>query len=178
VVTRAPARLTDPREVAYMVAAMSPIEAQVRQEILEIDSVPEKLRRLVDVLQRELAVRERSVKISSQTQERLTKAQREHYLREQLRSIQQELGEEGSGAPDELRKKIEEANLPEEAAKPSASSGVSRHPGGVPRRHLPPRVDVRRCPNTLSRGDRVATRRVPPDHYDIDVKDRILEARR
>ena len=54
-----------------------------------------KLRRLVDLLQRELAVRELGRKITTETEERLTKEQREYYLREQLRSIQRELGEDG-----------------------------------------------------------------------------------
>jgi ATP-dependent Lon protease len=176
--------LTDPREVAYMVAAVAPLEAAVRQELLEIDSVPEKLRRLVDVLQRELAVRELSAKIASQTQERLTKAQREHYLREQLRSIQQELGDEGSGAPEELRRRIEEANLPEEARR-EAEREISRLASipeaspehGIIRTYLEWMASLPW--NTLS-GETIdvahAREILDQDHYDIErVKDRILE---
>ena len=72
----------------------------------------------MDLLQRELAVRELGQKITTETQERLSKAQREFYLREQ-RSIQTELGEKGeTGEADEtaeLRREIEAARLPEEA---------------------------------------------------------------
>ncbi|MGA2501715.1 MAG: LON peptidase substrate-binding domain-containing protein, partial [Tepidisphaeraceae bacterium] len=111
--------LTDSRQVAYLIATVAPLEPDVRQEILELDPVEAKLRRLVDLLQRELAVRELGQKITTETQERLSKAQREFYLREQLRSIQTELGEKGeAGAPDEtaeLRRQIEAAHLPEEA---------------------------------------------------------------
>jgi len=111
--------LTDSRQVAYLIAAVTPLEPDVRQEILELDPVEAKLRRLVDLLQRELAVRELGQKITTETQERLSKAQREFYLREQLRSIQTELGEKGEAdATDEtaeLRRQIEAAHLPEEA---------------------------------------------------------------
>ncbi len=108
---------TDPRHLLYFVASLVPLDLSVRQELLEMDPVSAKLRRLVDLLQRELAVRELGRKITSDTEERLSKKQREYYLREQLRSIQRELGEdqEGDGQVPELRRRIEEAGLPEEA---------------------------------------------------------------
>ena len=108
---------TDPRHFLYFVASLVPLDLPVRQELLETDPVPAKLRRLVDLLQRELAVRELGRKITSDTEERLSKKQREYYLREQLRSIQRELGEdrEGDEQAGELRRRIEEAGLPDEA---------------------------------------------------------------
>ena len=90
----------DPRHLVYFVASVVPLDAAARQELLEMDAVPSKLRRLIDLLQRDLAVRELGRKITTDTEERLSKRQREFYLREQLRSIQQELGEEdASGHP-------------------------------------------------------------------------------
>jgi ATP-dependent Lon protease len=109
--------LTDPRHVVYFVASVVPLDMAARQKLLEMDPVTAKLRQLIDLLQRELAVRELGRKITTDTEERLSKRQREYYLREQLRSIQQELGEEkgeDSGVA-ELRRRIEEARLPEEA---------------------------------------------------------------
>ena len=108
---------TDPRHLVYFVMSMVPLEVAVRQELLEMDPLTAKLRRLVDLLQRELAVRELGRKITTDTEERLSKKQREYYLREQLRSIQRELGEEqeGEGQVTELRRRIEEAGLPDEA---------------------------------------------------------------
>jgi ATP-dependent Lon protease len=108
---------TDPRHLVYFVASLVPLPTATRQELLELDGVTAKLRRLVDLLQRELAVRELGRKITSETEERLSKKQREFYLREQLRSIQRELGEEqeGEGQVATLRRRIEEAGLPEEA---------------------------------------------------------------
>src|SRR5205823_2609861 len=87
------------------------------ERIRLLDWVTAKLRRLVDLLQRELAVRELGRKITTDTEERLSKQQREFYLREQLRSIQRELGETDGGDNQvaELRRRIEEARLPEEA---------------------------------------------------------------
>jgi ATP-dependent Lon protease len=109
--------LSDPRQAAYFIASIVPLDPAVRQEILEQDPVTAKLRRLVDLLQRELAVRELGRKITTETEEKLTKKQREYFLREQLRSIQKELGEEegSSGEAADLRRRIEEAALPDEA---------------------------------------------------------------
>jgi ATP-dependent Lon protease len=109
--------VTDPRHVVYFVASVVPLDMAARQELLEMDPVTAKLRRLVDLLQRELAVRELGQKITTDTEERLSKTQRDYYLREQLRSIQRELGEDegdNSGVA-ELRRRIEEARLPDEA---------------------------------------------------------------
>jgi ATP-dependent Lon protease len=109
--------VADARQLAYFVASIVPLDAPVRQEILELDPVMAKLRRLVDLLQRELAVRELGRKITTETEEKLTRKQREYFLREQLRSIQKELGEEeeGGGEKAELRRRLEEAGLPDEA---------------------------------------------------------------
>jgi ATP-dependent Lon protease len=110
--------VTDARQLVYLVASVVPLPVESRQALLEADPIPAKLQRLLDHLQHELAVRELGRKISNDTQERLTKSQRDFYLREQLRSIQRELGEEESGSAGqvtELRRRIEEAGLPEEA---------------------------------------------------------------
>jgi len=108
---------TDSRQLAYFVASIVVADLATRQELLETDPLTAKLRRLVDVLQRELAVRELGRKITTDTEERLSKKQREFYLREQLRSIQRELGEDEGGDSHvaELRRRIEEAGLAEEA---------------------------------------------------------------
>jgi ATP-dependent Lon protease len=109
--------VTDPRHMAYFVASVVPLDMATRQELLEMDPVTAKLRRVVDLLQREVAVRELGRKITTDTEERLSKEQREYYLREQLRSIQRELGEDKGGDTEvaQLRRQIEEAGLPNEA---------------------------------------------------------------
>jgi ATP-dependent Lon protease len=178
--------VADPRHLVYFVASVVPVDVSARQELLELDGIPAKLRRVIEILQRELAVRELGKKITSETEERLTKKQREFYLREQQRSIQRELGEEDAADSHvaELRRKIEEAGLPEEARReaereltrlatvPPTSpeygmiitylewmAGVpwSKLAGGV--------IDIRRAREVLDE-----------DHFDLEkVKDRILE---
>ena len=178
--------LSDPRHVAYFVAAVVPIDVAARQELLELDPVSAKLRRLIDLLQRELAVRELGRKITTETEERLTKKQREYYLREQLRSIQKELGDEQERGSEgaELRRRIEEAGLPDEARR-EAERELTRLAGLSPASpehgmivtylewmaSLPwnklggGAIDIRRARQILDE-----------DHFDLEkVKDRILE---
>jgi ATP-dependent Lon protease len=184
-VAMAAENLTDSRQVAYLIAAVVPFETAVRQEILEIDPVDAKLRRLVDLLQRDLAVRELGRKITTETQERLSKTQREYYLREQLRSIQKELGEgEEADETAELRKRIEAANRPEEARREAerelsrlASIPAASPEHGIIRTYLEWMADLPW--NKVSGGaiDVARARQVlDEDHYDLEkVKDRILE---
>ncbi len=178
--------LPDPRHVAYFVASVSPLDTAMRQEVLEMDPVTAKLRRLLELLQRELAVRELGRKITTETEERLSKKQKDFYLREQLRSIQRELGEEEEGGGDvtELRREIEKAHLPEEARR-EAERELSRLAGISPASpehgmihsylewlaSLPwskldgGTIDIHRARQVLDE-----------DHFDLEkIKDRILE---
>ncbi|HWU40038.1 MAG TPA: LON peptidase substrate-binding domain-containing protein, partial [Candidatus Acidoferrum sp.] len=177
--------LADPRQVAYLIASVVPLEAAVRQEILELDPIAQKLRRLVDLLQRDLAVRELGQKITTDTQERLSKSQREFYLREQLRSIQRELGEDQEGDPaGELRRKLEEAKLPDEARREAerelnrlGSIPEASPEHGIIRTYLEWMVDLPWNTMTGETIDIPRTRRVlDEDHYDLEkIKDRLLE---
>ncbi len=178
--------LPELRQVVYFIASVVPLDAAARQEILELDPVDAKLRRLIDLMQRDVAVRELGRKITTETQERLSKQQRDFYLREQLRSIQKELGEDqdGTGPDAELRRRIEEAGLPAEARReadrelerlatiPAASPEYgmirtylewmaalpwSRMDGGT--------IDIHRARQVLDE-----------DHFDLEkIKDRLLE---
>ena len=180
------ASVSDPRHVAYLVASVVPVDFATRQKFLEIDPVAAKLRRLVDVLQRELAVRELGRKITSDTEERLSKNQREFYLREQLRSIQRELGEsegaDGQGA--ELRRRIEEAALPDEARREAERElgRVATIPSSLPEHGMVVTYLewMASLPwSKLGGGTidvRLARRVLDEDHFDLDkIKDRILE---
>jgi ATP-dependent Lon protease len=111
--------IEDPRQLANIVAATVPFDSAVRQEILELDTVREKLVRLVKLLQHEIAVRNLGAKITSDTQEQMSKAQRDYFLREQLRTIRKELGEDDADAAvvRTLREKIAALPLPDEARK-------------------------------------------------------------
>jgi ATP-dependent Lon protease len=178
--------ISDPRHVTYFVASVIPLAVVARQELLETDPVTAKLRRLVDLLQRELAVRELGQKITSETEERLSKQQREFYLREQLRSIQRQLGEaeESGSRVTELRRRIEDARLSDEARR-EAERELSRLAGipaaspehGMIITYLEWLVSV---PWSKLSGGAIDIRRarqvLDEDHYDLEkIKDRILE---
>ncbi len=177
--------LAEPRQVVYLVASTVPLAGAVRQELLELDPLDAKLGRLIELLQHELAVRELGQKITTDTRERISKGQREFYLREQLRSIQQELGEgEEGGDVGELRKRLDEAGLPEEARR-EAERELGRL-GNVP--PASPEHGIIRTYldwmaalpwSTLTGGEIDVSRAhqvLDEDHYDLDkVKDRILE---
>ena len=95
------------------------MDAEERQQLLELDSVRDKLAALNAFIAKELDVLELGKKIQSDVQEELGKNQREFYLREQMKAIQRELGEgsETEAEAAELRQKIEDSGMPEEAAK-------------------------------------------------------------
>jgi ATP-dependent Lon protease len=177
--------LEDPRQLAYLVASTIPLPGPTRQELLEEDVLDAKMQRLVELLQHELAVRELGQKITTETRERMTKAQREYFLREQLRAIRRELGEEEeNGDLGQLRKRIEEVGLPEEARR-EAERELGRL-GNVPpaspehgiiRTYLDWMASLPWSKLTGGEIDVPKARQIlDEDHYDLEkIKDRILE---
>src|SRR5258708_28426496 len=105
------------RLVVYMIAANARMDIEVREQVLEEDSVNAKMRILISVLAQEKEVLAIGQKINEETQEQLGKEQREFYLRRQLDAIRKELGEENDEAAEveNYRDKIEQAQLPKEA---------------------------------------------------------------
>src|SRR5438552_2641729 len=112
-----PTQLDDPLHLAYYIANHIRLTTEQRQEILELDSSKAKLERLLGHMSHELEVLELGRKIQSQAEEQMGKAQREYFLREQLKAIQRELGELDTEHAElsELRERIEKAGLPLEA---------------------------------------------------------------
>ncbi len=111
--------IEDPRQLAYLIATNIRLELVQRQEILEIESVQDKLTKLMQYLNREVEVLELGRKIQGQAKDQMQKAEREYLLRQQLAAIRKELGEEGDDGAEmkNLREKIEQAKLPPEADK-------------------------------------------------------------
>ncbi|MFN8636539.1 MAG: endopeptidase La [Chloroflexota bacterium] len=177
--------LEDPRQLAYLVASTMPMSGPVRQELLEEDVLDAKLQKLVELLQHELAVRELGQKITTETRERMTKAQREYFLREQLRAIRRELGdEEEGGEPAQLRKRIEEAGLPEEARREAdrelnrlANVPPASPEHGIIQTYLDWMASLPWSKLTGGEIDVPKARQIlDEDHYDLEkIKDRILE---
>ena len=105
------------RQLAYLVASSLRLETEDAQQLLEMDSVQDKLLRLTQLLHNEVEVMELGHKIQSQAQGEMEKMQKDFFLREQIKAIQKELGEEDEQVADirELEERIEAAGMPEEA---------------------------------------------------------------
>ena len=110
----AAANIDEPLRLAYFIGTMLKLTLEERQELLELDNVEDKLRRLSFFLGRELEILELSGKIHSEVQEEISKLQKEHYLREQLSAIKKELGEESEVLAEitKLRGKMEGKEYP------------------------------------------------------------------
>jgi ATP-dependent Lon protease len=176
----------DPRQMVYTVANYIRIELTDAQEILELDSLTDKARKLMTVLTKELEVLELGRKIQTEAQTEMEKVQREYFLREQLKAIQRELGEgdEQQLETEEFRTKIEESGMPEEAEREARREldRLSKLPTaaaeyGVIRTYLDWLTSLPWNQSTEDNLDVAHAREVlDQDHYDLeDIKDRILE---
>ena len=180
------ANLDEPSALSHLISGALRISTEEKQELLETVDVTKRLRRLSEILTRELEVVQLGSKIQSQVESEIDKGQREYFLRQQMKAIQEELGEEDEQQAElnELRQRIEEAKLPEEAQK-SAERELSRLEKlppvaaeyGVIRTYLEWLVDLPWSKETEDNLDIGHAREVlDEDHYDLEeVKDRILE---
>jgi ATP-dependent Lon protease len=178
--------IEDPLQTAYTIANFQRIELQDAETLLELDSTKAKLEKLVDLLVRETEVLSLGAKIQNQARSGIEKVQREYFLREQMKAIQKELGENDEQAVEveEFRKKIEAAKMPEEAEKqtrheverlshlPTAAAEYS-----VIRTYLDWLVTLPWSQGTKDNLDIAHARKIlDQDHYGLkDIKERILE---
>lgn len=178
--------VTDPLQTVYTIANFQRMDLKEAQTILELDSISDKLRRLVSILTRESEVLELGQKIQNEARSEIEKVQRDYFLREQLKAIQKELGEgdEQSADIEEFRRKMAEASMPEEAEKQAQReiSRLSRLPTaaaeyGVIRTYLDWLTSVPWSKSTPDNLEIANARSVlEEDHYGLsDVKNRILE---
>ncbi len=178
--------IEDPRQLAYAIATYMRIDLADAQEILELDDATGKLRKVVALLGKELEVLELGRKIQTEAHSEMEKVQREYFLREQLKAIQKELGEQDEQQieVEELRGKIEEAGMPEEAHKEAkreldrlAKLPTAAAEYGVIRTYLDWLVNLPWSKVTPDNLDVPHARVVlDEDHYGLkDIKERILE---
>ena len=144
------------------------------------------MRKLSEILGKEIELLNMQAKILSQAKEEMSKSQREYFLREQMRAIRTELGEgdERTEEVEELRKRIKKAKMPKEVEK-EAKKQLERldmmHPDAVEstmvRTYLEWLVELPWSKSTKDNIDIKKARKIlDKDHYDLDkVKDRILE---
>src|SRR5947199_9432536 len=180
------ANLDDPAELSYMIAGALRIKTEERQELLEERNLAKRLRRLLELLTRESELISLGSRIQSQIQSEMDTAQREYFLRQQLKAIQEELGEtdEQAAEANELRERVEQAELPEPVRRQAERElqRFERMPPqaaehGVIRTYLEWIVELPWSESTEDHLDLIEARRVlDRDHYDIDkIKERILE---
>jgi ATP-dependent Lon protease len=183
----AAANVDDPSALCHLVAStLRTIKTEERQEILEDVDVEQRLRFVSQILNRELEVFELGSKIQSQVQSEMEKGQREYFLRQQLKAIQQELGESDPEAAEvnELREQLDALDLPEDTRKaadrelgrleklPSAAAEY-----GVIRTYLEWILTLPWRRYTEDNLDLDHARKVlDTDHFDLEkVKDRVIE---
>jgi ATP-dependent Lon protease len=182
----AAANVEDPGPLTFLIASTMRIKADDKQALLEESDVEKRMRRLIAILTQELDVLELGSKIQSDVRGEIDKSQREYFLRQQLKAIQQELGEtnEQEAEITELRAKLDELKLPEDVDKVARRelerlSNISPQSAEYPviRTYLD---WILLLPWTVSSPDNLdiahAREILDRDHYDLDkVKDRILE---
>jgi ATP-dependent Lon protease len=178
------AGIDDPLRLAYLLSSLLDLKADEKQQILEENDLTRKLEIVSTALSREIALLEMKNKIESAAQQEMTDAQRQYYLRQQLKAIQDELGEGEKTEIQELRGRITAAKLPE-AVGLVAQRELDRLERMTPaspeyqmiRTYIDWVLDVPWSTITEDRLDPAAAREVlDADHYDLDkVKDRIVE---
>jgi len=180
------ANIDDPSALSHLIAGSLRLKSDEKQGLLEEPDVARRLRRLVDILARELEVISIGSEIQSQVQSEIDKSQREFVLRQQLEAIRKELGEfdESAAEAGELREQLDAIALPEEARRQadrelkrleSLPPQAAEH--GVIRTYLEWIASLPWDKSTEDNLDLMHARAVlDEDHYDIEqVKERILE---
>jgi ATP-dependent Lon protease len=176
--------IDDPLRLAYVLATLIDMKPADKQALLEEQDLLKKLEAVAGALTREVSLLELKGKIESQAQQEMTDAQRQYYLRQQLKAIQQELGEGEGNELAEVRKRVEDAKLPE-AVNTVAMREVDRLTRMSPaspeyqmlRTYIDWVLDVPWSQTTPDRLDPVEARKaLDEDHHDLDkVKERIVE---
>jgi ATP-dependent Lon protease len=175
----------DPSHFADLVAQSQDLTIEQRQQLLEMEGVVDRLRFLSVFLAKQNEILQMKAKIQSDVQQTLDKTQREYILREQMKAIQKELGDDdGSSEVNELREKIEAAGMPDDV-KEKALKEVGRlekipqasPEQGVIRTYVDWLISVPWKKAPEDDWDIVeAARILDEDHYGLPkIKDRILE---
>ncbi len=177
--------IDDPVRLVYLLGSMLDASAAEKQAVLAADPLVKKLELVHALLSREVSVLELKGKIESQAQAEMSESQRQYYLRQQLKAIQEQLGEGETTDITELREKVAAAKLPDpvqkivdrEIDRLGRLGGSGNQEAQLVRTYLDWVLEVPWSTITEDRLDPVAARAVlDEDHYDLDkVKERIVE---
>jgi len=176
----------DPLRLSFVLASMFSLDATKSQAVLESPTRAEALRLLHKYLTHEVQVLELRNKITTEARSEMNKEQREYMLRQQMRAIQQELGDKGGeqAEADQLRERLEKAELPEDILKEATRelNRLEKLPPGAPdynviRTYLDYVLELPWRKGTEDSLDIGKARQVlDEDHFGLkDVKERILE---
>jgi ATP-dependent Lon protease len=178
--------IDEPGKFADIACANLGLQVDKAQELLEIVDPIQRLRKLSEIVGKEIELLNMQAKILSQAKDEMTKSQRDYFLREQMKAIRSELGEtdEHDDEVKDLRKKIKKARMPREIEK-EAKKQVERlemmHPDAIESSMLRTYIEwLVELPWSNSTKDNIDIKNVKAildeDHYDLEkVKERILE---
>jgi ATP-dependent Lon protease len=178
--------IDEPGRLADIAAANLGLTVENAQEVLEIVDPVKRLRKLSEILGKEIELLNVQAKILSQAKEEMSKSQREYFLREQMKAIRTELGEgdERSEEVEDLKKRIKKAKMPKDVEK-EANKQLERldmmHPDAIESTMVRTYIEwLVELPWGISTKDNIDIKKahgiLDEDHYDLDkVKERILE---
>ena len=178
--------IDEPGRLADVAAANLGLTVENAQEVLEIVDPVMRLRKLSEILGKEIELLNVQAKILSQAKEEMSKSQREYFLREQMKAIRTELGEgdERSEEVEDLKKRIKKAKMPKDVEK-EANKQLERldmmHPDAIESTMVRTYIEwLVELPWSVSTKDNIDIKKargiLDEDHYDLDkVKERILE---
>ena len=177
--------IQNPGKLADKVIALMNISTNEKQDILEELDIKKRLEKATVLINREIHRIELGEKIQSDVQDEISKSQREYFLREQMKAIQKELGEDGGGVElDELDEKIKKAKMPEQVEKVAQKelTRMQKIPAQSPeytvaRTYLDWLVELPWANESKDNEDiEFAQKVLDDDHYGLDkVKERIIE---
>lgn len=178
--------ITDAGRLADLVASNLGLKVSEAQELLEIFDPVDRLRKVNEILIKELEILAMQARIRSQARDEMTKSQREYFLREQIRAIKTELGDNESKSEDiaELRAKIEAARMPEEVYQEAIKQAgrlermhQDASEATIVRTYLDWLVDIPWSKTTQDNLDlNIAQKVLDEDHFGLKkIKERILE---
>ncbi len=185
-VSQLAAQAGSPLRLAYLLASMLGLDMDKEQALLEADKLDDVLRLVLDYLSHEAQVLELRNQIASKAQTELTREQRDYLLRQQMRAIQEELGEKTpeKAEVETLRERLDKADLPDAVRKEADRelTRLERMPAMAPdfqvtRGYLELILELPWKKATVDRIELAVARQVlDEDHYDLkEIKDRILE---
>jgi len=179
------AGIEDAGRLADTIAAHLPLKLELKQEVLELFDVGERLEKLLGQLETELDILQVEKRIRGRVKRQMEKSQREYYLNEQVKAIQKELGEGEEGADiDEMEKKIKTSGMPKEAMAKAQSElkklklmSPMAAEATVVRNYIETLLGLPwKKKSRISKDLSVAEKILDRDHYGLEkVKERIVE---